>query len=154
GSCANGDCGGDVCGPAGRFWVRAEYLLWWTKSINVPPLVTTSPQGTSSFNAGVLDQSSTSILLGNEGLNHDVRSGYRITVGAWLNHEQTCGIEARYFALEDSHSSFSRSSEGDPILARPFFQLDQNQQNAVLTAFPGLVRGDIHVDTSSVFYGY
>src|SRR5262245_14728358 len=33
----------EVCGPPGRCWVSAEYLLWWIRSANTPPLVTTSP---------------------------------------------------------------------------------------------------------------
>ena len=37
-----------------RFWLRAEYLLWWGKSANLPPLATTSPQGTAYDQAGVV----------------------------------------------------------------------------------------------------
>ena len=38
----NANCG---ChrGPSGVFWVRADYLLWWTKGSPLPPLVTSSP---------------------------------------------------------------------------------------------------------------
>ena len=43
-SCLDHDClNEDVCGPPGRFWVSAEYLLWWTKSDHAPPLVTVGP---------------------------------------------------------------------------------------------------------------
>ena len=40
--------GGDngVCGPPGRVWAEAEFLLWWQRGFAVPPLVTTSPAGT------------------------------------------------------------------------------------------------------------
>src|SRR5438067_2290525 len=29
------------CGPPGRVWARAEYLLWWMKDDHIPPLLTT-----------------------------------------------------------------------------------------------------------------
>src|SRR5437867_3994159 len=29
-----------VCGPPGRCWVSAEYLMWWFKNDRIPPLVT------------------------------------------------------------------------------------------------------------------
>src|SRR5262245_62715161 len=43
-----GDClpcpeGEAVCGPCGRIWAEADYLLWWMKGASLPPLVTTSP---------------------------------------------------------------------------------------------------------------
>ena len=47
-----------------RFWLSAEYLLWWEKSANLPPLATTSPQGTAYNQAGVLDQPGTTVLFG------------------------------------------------------------------------------------------
>src|SRR5262245_32394939 len=37
-----------------RFWVSGEYLLWWTRGVHLPALVTTSPQGTPASDAGVL----------------------------------------------------------------------------------------------------
>ena len=41
-------CGDRPCCPAGRFWVQADYLSWWTKGTHLPPLVTTSGTGTDS----------------------------------------------------------------------------------------------------------
>ena len=43
-------------GPHGclAFWGGIEYLLWWQKDAWLPPLVTTSPAGTSRDLAGVL----------------------------------------------------------------------------------------------------
>src|SRR5947207_8119570 len=29
----------DMNGLPGRFWVEADYLLWWTKNAHLPPLV-------------------------------------------------------------------------------------------------------------------
>ncbi len=39
-TCAKAD---GSCGPPGRFWVGAEYILWWVKDARPPSLVTTGP---------------------------------------------------------------------------------------------------------------
>ena len=42
--CCPFDGGGDVPCDDTCFWVRGDYLMWWTKSMPVPtPLVTTTP---------------------------------------------------------------------------------------------------------------
>src|SRR5258708_36615891 len=46
-------CDAGVCGPNGQMWAEAEYLLWWVRGTALPPLVTTSPAGTSQIQAGV-----------------------------------------------------------------------------------------------------
>jgi hypothetical protein len=145
-------CCDDCCGFT-RFWVRGEYLYWWTKGIVLPPLVTTSPPGTDLSNAGVLGAAGTRVLFGGSRVNDDARSGERITAGFWLDCEQTCGIEARYFALETETTNFFARSEGEPILGRPFFQVERNIQNSLLVAFPGVLRGDISINASTRLEG-
>ena len=61
GTCALGDGWDDGCqgcmgySPfAGRPWFRGEYLIWWTKSGDSPPLATTSSPLTPYEEAGVL----------------------------------------------------------------------------------------------------
>src|SRR5690606_15408467 len=65
-------CGAVGCTHCGRFgcagarplgggclsglFVRAEYLAWSTKGMNLPPLVTTSPDDTPRVDAGVLGE--------------------------------------------------------------------------------------------------
>ena len=33
-----------VCGPQGRFWFRADYLMWFTSGMDLPPLVSTDTE--------------------------------------------------------------------------------------------------------------
>lgn len=40
--------------PLERNWVSAEYLLWWSKGNEIPPLVSSSPAGTPRADAGVI----------------------------------------------------------------------------------------------------
>src|SRR5262245_4122078 len=43
----NGSAGCEgQCGPDERLWASVEFLEWWTKGMNSPPLVTASPPGT------------------------------------------------------------------------------------------------------------
>ncbi len=80
--------------------VRAEYLLWWTDSMHVPALVTTSPTDTDREEAGVRGLSTTEVLFGNTGLNGDARSGGRFAVDGWFDPCRSLGFELGYAFLE------------------------------------------------------
>jgi hypothetical protein len=137
------------CAPPGHVWVRGEYLLWWTKSSPLPPLVTTSLPGTPVGGAGVLGAFGTSVLFGGENVSDNPRSGGRVTAGGWLNDAQALGVEGYLFGLEGASNHFSAASTGNPILARPFFNAQTGAPDAVLIAFPGVVKGGANVALSS-----
>jgi hypothetical protein len=126
-------------------------LLWWTDPLRVPPLVTTSPTGTALDDAGILGRPGTRVLFGGGQIDSDERSGSRITLGYWFTPCQTCGIEANYLALDSQDTNFRASSQGDPILARPFFDLDEGGERAQMVAFPGALAGTVTVDAESDF---
>jgi hypothetical protein len=138
-----------VCGPPGRFWVGAEYLLWWMRGAAVPPLVTTSPAGTPVGQAGVLGTPGAAVLFGDNHVNNDARSGFRITMGGWLNQQQTLGLEGSFFMLERLATGFSASSPGSPLLSRPFVDATTGLPAAELVAFPGVLRGTVGAAESS-----
>lgn len=146
GSCGNNCC---PCGPSGRFWLRAEYLMWWAKGMNTPPLVTSSTPNTLAQNAGVLDLNTTSILYGGDEILTDMRQGGRFRLGTWLDPCQWKGIEVDYYFLSEESEDFTQSSNGSPILARPFFNTQLVAQDSELVAFPGIVSGTIGVAASS-----
>ena len=133
--------------------MRGEYLLWWTKSTPLPPLITTSPPGTPVGQAGVLGFDTTSVLFGGRDVLDDSRSGGRITAGAWLDQAQTIGVEGYFFGLEGIADNFSAASNGNPILARPFFNAEAGKPDSLLIAFPGAVRGSttLHVSSSDLY---
>jgi Putative beta barrel porin-7 (BBP7) len=139
--------------PSSRFYSSASFLLWWTEGQFVPPLVTTSPQGTLPADAGVLGNPTTTVLFGGRRLNTGIRLGGRVTAGYWLDDGFKTALEGDFLALQDLQSSFVLASTGDPILARPIFNVLTNSQDAVLTAFPGIVTGSIYAtaSTSAVF---
>ncbi len=137
-----GDAGGEVCADCQQSCLtsspccclaraaigsRAEYLLWWTRGMYAPPLVTTSPPGTAQAAAGVLGQPGTTILFGNEELFTSERSGGRVRLGMWLDPCHQEAIEAEWFGLTQETLHFLAASDaaaGGPILARPFFNVN------------------------------
>lgn len=151
--CCNADCGGG-CWYTPRLWAQADALLWWSKGQQSPALVTTSPDGTPRDDAGVLGRPGTHILHGGELLDTNGRLGGRLNIGMWLDDCHCTAIEATWLVLGDGGNTgnFYAQSIGDPvspILARPFFNTQTNQQDAELAAFPDVIIGDIQVETSS-----
>ncbi len=143
------DCGW-ACGPAGRLWVSAEYLMWWTNGARLPAMLTSSPDGTPQSQAGVLGAPGTRVLAGNSVVNHGPRSGFRVKAGTWLDDERTCGIEASFFMLGNQSRSFSAgASDGSQIVSRPYFNTATGQQDAELVSYPGVLGGTATVTTRS-----
>lgn len=151
----------DSCGVAGcdsscvvlsRTWGSVEYLLWWRRGQNFPPLVTTSGPGTLQGDAGVLPNST--VLFGNETIGEEARPGGRVTIGSWLNDCQTCGVEGRFFALSEARIGFAADSTTFPILARPFRDPVAMTQEATLLAFPGFTGpGNVNITSNSNVLG-
>lgn len=161
GSCGfqcGGGCGttcGSTCGPWGRIFVRGEYIAWWTKGMDIPPLVTTSPPGQN----GVLPTAG--ILYGNEEILDESRSGFRIRFGGFLGPCRRMGWEMEYFGLGTERTQFEVASNGTgtPVIARPFFNVNPRnisgslsppaRQDSELVASPGLLDGSVTVNSES-----
>ena len=139
--------------PPSRFWVNGEYLLWWLRDSNLPPLVTTSPVGTSRDQAGVLGQPGTTTLLGDSRMKHDERSGGRFSFGWWFDECRDWGLDGSFFFLGQRNNNFLASSAGSPILARPFVNVATGQEASELVAFPGVISGTVRVDIPSRLWG-
>jgi hypothetical protein len=135
------------------FWGNVEYLLWWEKGTRLPALVTTSPANTDRDDAGVLGQSATQVLFGDERVEDGSRSGGRLMIGRWLNPHQTAGIMGRYFGIEDRVASFQGDSDQLPILARPFFNAFTDESDALLVGFPGELEGNLGITADSEIVG-
>lgn len=162
-------CGGMGCpncwfGGFGGLYVRAEMLRWQTAGMHVPALVTTSEAVAGQAfpppvrNAGVLGIPGTVVLYGDGDILDNTRSGGRIYVGMPIDYERRLTLEGEYFGLEEAAENFSASSNGTPILARPFFNLATTPNNIAaesseLVAYPNVIRGTVAVDASSTFEG-
>jgi len=140
----------NTCFPpaSNRLWIRAEYLLWWTQGSPIPPLVTTSPPAV----AGRLDDPTTTVLFGGDRVDSGVRSGARATLGCWLDVDQHFGVEADYLGIVRETARYRASSDGDPLLARPFFNIVTGLEDSHVLAFAPFLQGAIAVDSSSEFH--
>jgi hypothetical protein len=100
--------------------VRADILGWWTKGMNVPPLVTAGP---SQNQPGVIGEPGTEILYGGGEILDRARVGGRITAGMWLDECHTWGVEADYFALQDLSENYFASGFHSMYLSRPIIDV-------------------------------
>jgi hypothetical protein len=149
----SGECGCDSCGSCcgGGWYADTEYLLWWLNDDTVPALVTTSTQGTTRANAGVLGLNSASILFGGGTVDTNARSGGRVVLGYHL--DECNRIEGDWFDISKGTANFNQASTGSPILARPFFNLGTGAQDSNVVAFPAQLSGSIQVSDVSRFQG-
>jgi hypothetical protein len=89
------------------------------------------------------------VLFGDNHVNNDARSGFRVTTGGWLNEQQTLGLEGSFFMLERQATGFTASSPGSPILSRPFVDATTGLPSAELVAIPGVLSGTVGAAESS-----
>jgi hypothetical protein len=123
-------------------WVRAEYLLWWSKNgpLNQPILTLGS---SSDAIPGALGQPDTQILLGNSSINYRTLSGLRVEGGWWINPEQTFGIESGFFVVGGTAPRFKAFSDdaGLPLIARPVINANTGNEDSYVDSFPGSLSG-------------
>jgi len=149
------ECGPPVCWHpfANRVEARVEWLSWWGKGNQVPPLVTTAPSNTARNEAGVLGAPGTSILFGDDGLNEGVSNGARFALDYWLSGDHALGLEFQYFFLGQNRNGFQADNNTYPVLARPFFNTDTSAQDAALIAYPGAQTGNVDIAATSSLQG-
>ncbi|HMF16411.1 MAG TPA: BBP7 family outer membrane beta-barrel protein [Gemmataceae bacterium] len=134
-----------------RLWVRAEFMIWWIKPANFPPLVTTGDFADPA--PGAFSSLSTNVLFGNTGMDFFDRKGGRFSAGWWLDDEQMRGLEAGYFFLGGRSINQGFISPGNPVLATPFFNVITGMSDSSLVAFPGIMSGQVAVDAPSFLQG-
>lgn len=133
---------GYVVGPT-RFFVRAEFLAWWTRSAGGPPLLTTTtvpfpalgPNGelfpdangnvpiSSLNNIGALGAPGTVVLLGGNQFD-EYRPGARFSFGYWFDECGIRGIDGSIFFTGRRTQDYTADNTQFSTLFRPFFAAD------------------------------
>ena len=151
GCCSEPSCGDVGCqdcgdgwgrfwtGQGDRFWFRGEYLMFWTNGVHLPPLVST----------GTLPNAT--ILFGDQMVERDNQSGFRTTAGMWLDCCHCWDLELDYFTLGEDSANFFANSNGNPPLARPFYNIRTLLPDSEVVAQPGQVTGSVSVDAHDYF---
>ncbi len=132
-----------------HYYGSVEYLLWTVKKDSVPVLVSSSPASGSGF----LDQPTTTVLFGGGPIGGDVRSGLHANVGMWLDTWCEEAIEIGGFFLAPRSNKFDAVSAPGQVLARPFFNVNNNTEFAEIVAAPGVSTGTVHIQTPSSLWG-
>ena len=147
-----------LTGPQGVVWARGEFLQWWGKGMDTPPLVTDG-------NTGALDDPATTVLFGGQSLLEQAHSGFRVRLGTWLDYERRLAVEGEYWRLGEINDRFFAQSDGtgNPALFRPFFNVNPRdargdldppaREDAQWIAFPGSLAGGVEVHATSRFEG-
>lgn len=155
-----GRCPGDCrrrnyLSPLNGGWANFDYLVWWGKGTQLPPLATTAPSNAPSATLGALGAPGTQILFGNERVDNGARSGGRIDAGIWLDQTQEFGVGASFLGLERAGTVYDAraNSGGFPVLARPFFDEQTGANNAQVIANPGVTTGVLHIQTANTIFG-
>ena len=136
-----------------RAWFRAEYLAWQLDGVALPPLATSSPSTTSLANAGVLGQSTTTILAGNQTVANDYSCGYRLSGGVALDDCNLWQVVGDYFDVGGNNYDYNVGDTANTIIARPFFNTQTATQDAELVSAPDELSGTLQGGYTSRFQG-
>jgi Putative beta barrel porin-7 (BBP7) len=135
--------------PAGMIiYGNFEYLLWWIRDAQLPPLLTAS--NAASF--GVIGVGDTRVIFGDGPIAGQERSGGRFTVGGWFCRCQNWGWEGSYFFLGEKNSDHAFANPGTGVLARPFL-LPDGRETSELISFPNTFAGGFAATTSNTLWG-
>jgi hypothetical protein len=148
-ACNGPECG-TCCPPGNRYYASAEYILWWIKGSPLPPLLTAGSAGDPI--PGALGLPGTVVLFGGSRVGDDARSGGRFVVGHWFDEDHTLGIEGSYFFLGSRTDSFTATSFGNPILARPIIDATTGMETAQGVA-GGALAGTFNTSLRSSLWG-
>ena len=138
---------------AGVFTGELEYVLW-----AFPRRVPGLPAEASD----VLGASDTRILqtLHDDEIDRHIQSGARLTLGYWLtdsnvwtarNEIPTLGAEARFFFVGQQTRRGTDSTS--PVIERPFFDVNDNTEAAVVIAAPGFGSGILSAVAKESIWG-
>ena len=137
-----------------RVWASFDYTMAWFRPQRVAtPLATTgSPVDP---HPGALGQPGTVVLFGNEHADPGMFSGIRGEVGVFLDDCDHFSLEGVGLYLFPNHATFSQTSDamGNPVLARPVFNVVAMREAGFVDALPGAAAGGFHIDARSEFAG-
>ena len=138
---------GQIRGP--KAWIGAEYVVYWTKNLSVPPLATGGPAG----GFALLGAAGTTTVLGDDEFDFREQHGFRILGGFWLT--DSISVEGSVFYLPSKDQSFApvTATINQPTLARPFYDANLRTQNVRLLSRPNTFSGSISSDATIGLWG-
>lgn len=168
--CIGSACGYGGWGPAAagacdpcnsRFYLSAEYLMWWAKGDNTPPLVTTSNSPFSPvppINASLADPGA-QVLFGGNAMGESIRSGLRMMGGVWFTDDRALGLEIGGFFLGEKTTRLTAGGGfNGTVVGRPFLNMFLGVNNPFedkeLVAGENQLAGTVTILHRSSLWGY
>lgn len=136
-----------LSGVGDRLTLGAEYLLWYTRAQDAPPLLTTS----SPANNGIIGQGDTRVIFGQGNIADTLHSGARFSAVYRLT--DLWALDGNVWFLGRNGRSFTATSDQYPVLARPFFDVNNGRNFSQLIAAPGLATGAAQIDYDTRLWG-
>ncbi|HEV3144051.1 MAG TPA: BBP7 family outer membrane beta-barrel protein, partial [Gemmataceae bacterium] len=120
---------------APRFWFDFDYDLFFVSPSQIfVPLLTTSPPASG----GIIGNPGTQVLLGGgQVVDYGLISGFQFTLGGWFTDERIFGSEGSTLLMLKATHTYSFTSDGSVVLARPFVNALTSANDARAIAFPG-----------------
>jgi hypothetical protein len=137
-----------------KWWVSGEYLLWWTKSTQLPVLAATGPATGAVIDNGftVIPPPGVPVLSGSFG--QTLHGGARFGAGYWFGDNQCRGVDTRFLFLFRNGTSFNTNTNEFPVLGRPFSNVNTPVgPSADIIGFPGVAIGGMSVETENSLWG-
>ena len=132
-----------------RLSLHGEYLMWWVRNYSVPPLLTTS----SPQYEGIIGQGNTQVITPTQSFTNTLHSGFRFGGTYWLGQRRVWGLDSNLFFLGSNQDSFTASSTQYPVLARPFYNVNNMQNDSEIIGFPGFSSGFATIDMDTQMWG-
>ena len=137
-----------------NYWASGDYLGAFIRPMRLPagPLATL---GSARDNLpGANGQPGTS-PLGPGSVDFGLQSGFRLEAGMFLDCANQFSIELGGFYTLPRTQSFGIGSDvnGNPVLARPIFNVVTGIEASFLTAFPGFIAGNLSIESRSEMAG-
>jgi hypothetical protein len=103
-----------------RISIAADFFYGGGQGTLVPPLVLLAPAGSTAGAATGFGAANTSVQFGNRALLKNLRPGFRVSIGGWVDRDSRLGAEVNAMALSDlSESYMTNAAIGGPVIARP-----------------------------------
>lgn len=141
-------------GRSPRLYFGADYLLWWVRKRQIPPLV--SQGSLDDLFPGALGSPGSRAFLGPGSADNANHSGARFTLLYWLDQDHNVGLDGSLTVLEQRTARLAAGGFGDVdnfFLARPFFNPNTGIQDADPLVVPGVQAGSLAVTMPRRFLG-
>jgi Putative beta barrel porin-7 (BBP7) len=158
GNCSNSF--GDIVGPQaselGRIWFSAEYLLWWTRHEELPPLVAAIPGSSATpgpTTAQVIRGITQDQVISPNSFNVGAASGVRFSGGGYVDAQGTLGVDASYFRLQSRSANSFVQSNGEPVIGPVYYAPILFTPVLIQESVPTFRSGAVDLGFTSRFWG-